>query len=280
MKNQGMFGYQKKVLPENQQSSLGTKLKPELEQDLAPKPKPSIPLTVFLIPVVIGIVVGVGYLFYGSKLGTKSGKEVEKLSQEVVIEPIAVTDFFTSPGWVLPESKVINGKTFQIDSLPEANWLAVTNDDPEAWMVVTTDFEVRLRVALGERTNPEWNPYGKISFYNSSDVSRTDSFSFTFSKDLPVVSFASFERAGQYQVLSEVPMPSSGYLWIWFENVGNPAGETVTVLNGDSGEEILTTSMPFQLFPEGSKLGFSFDVGNGVEFLTISNFEILTAVAK
>lgn len=192
---------------------------------------------------------------------------------------VVFKDIFNWPGWQRPGIKISpDGSSFQAFSQPDSNWLYFGNENESTWLTVKGDFETRFALELGNEIEGI-NPQGKIAFSNA--LNRTQ-------KDYDLIEIRVHKR-GEFTLsvvdgrehkgkeLRRAKMPASGKLRIRFEDVGTGPAETVIFSSEDSGEEIIRVKLPFQFFrDERIKLHFNFAVGNGVAYLAISDFQILT----
>ena len=186
-----------------------------------------------------------------------------------------VEDLFNEPTWNVGGQILNSGSSLKISGQPQANWFLVTSDDNSSWVDISRDFEISFYLTAGDISINGKNPHGRMRIYNNQEISLANSIYLTFSKEFSFFQLESKDiESGQWQSLGEGMLPEDGGLTIRFEgvNTGNP--ETISVLEKTSGNLLYSGQLSFVFFQTGDKLGFGFEIGNGVEHILIDSFRI------
>ena len=186
-----------------------------------------------------------------------------------------VENLFNEPTWKVGGQILNSGSSLKISSQPQANWLLVTSDDNSSWVDVNQDFEISFYLAAGNISTNGKNPHGRMRIYSNQEISLTNSIYLTFLKEFSLFQLESKEiESGEWQSLGEGIVPEDGGLVIRFEGVGTGDPENISVLEKTSGNSLYSGQLSFVFFKTGDKLGFGFEIGNGVEHILFDNLRI------
>ena len=176
---------------------------------------------------------------------------------------------------------MLGGSGIRVNSQKDAVWLQARNEDPDsAFLVGDRDPEVRFTMVLGEKTpgGGGGNTRGQMNLYNGPDIATADAIRITLNKDTNQLAFEAGVRDGDKVALQDFgqkTMPDSSRLRIRFENGGSSEKDVVVISDGD-GQELVRMALEYDFLSAGRQLSVGFAVGQAIEFLEITDFQIGT----